>query len=433
LGLAAAALLRAKAEPLFELEADARSGADVDAVHDMRVASRRLREAMRLLAPLYPQAEFGTWYRRVRRVTRMLGPVRDSDVFIEDFSRLGRDLGEGGKQCVAFMAGYRSGQRERELEVLDRQMHKLDLSRSRREFERLTQFVADTEDAWRPLAEFAHEAVAERAATVFAAQPAALDAENLEQQHALRIDYKRLRYAVEAFAPCYGNEFDALHGTLTAFQDTLGEMHDLHVFMEMLRAPDRIAAAARADVTAEDIGEVEALLERRAIEKHRAFVKLAEKHPPEKLLPALLLPLSQGPGKMASPRVDTVEAPAEGEPESEQPAPPPEPAPEIAPLAGAEASITLRSVSAPPETPETAEPAAPAPETPAAEAPQAPETAEPQTPAAEAPRAPAPRAPAPELDHPATRVIVFPSVRSVPLVVGPDEDEEDAEATGPSA
>ena len=96
---AAPAILLAKAEPLFELEAAASGGADMDAVHDMRVASRRLRESMRLLAPLYPPAAFSAWYKRVRRVTRALGPVRDSDVFIDAFSRLNRSLDARRSAC----------------------------------------------------------------------------------------------------------------------------------------------------------------------------------------------------------------------------------------------------------------------------------------------------------------------------------------------
>jgi CHAD domain-containing protein len=105
LSQAAPALLLAKAEPLFRLEEAACGGDDMDAVHDMRVASRRLREAMRLLAPLYPAHRFDPWYRKVRRITRALGPVRDSDVFIDAFSRLNPSLGEGGSHAVAFFVG----------------------------------------------------------------------------------------------------------------------------------------------------------------------------------------------------------------------------------------------------------------------------------------------------------------------------------------
>jgi CHAD domain-containing protein len=290
---AAPALLRSKAKPLFELEQAARGGADMDAVHDMRVASRRLREAMRLLEPLYPRKEFRAWYRNVRAITRALGPVRDSDVFIDAFSQLGAQLGENGRRYVAFAVGYRMGQRTYELDVLNDRLAKLDLEESRRSFKILAGSPADSGLAGRTLADFAHAEVAVRAATVFGAQPAALKVDTIAAQHALRIDYKRLRYAVEAFAPCYGEVFDDVHSTLTTFQDTLGDLHDLHVFLDMVRSPERVEAAMQAGVSAEGIAEVERHLEARAHETFVRFARLTGEHDPERLLPALLLPLAQ--------------------------------------------------------------------------------------------------------------------------------------------
>lgn len=292
---AAPALLVAKAEPLFALESAAGSGADMDAVHDMRVASRRLRESMRLLQPLYPTDEYARWYRRVKRITRALGPVRDSDVFIDDFSSLAKDLGEGGRRAVAFMVGRRMGVRERELELLNRELARLDLGKNRRAFRRLAHGVGLSAEVKRPLADFAHAAVAERAAAVLGALPGALSEENVHEQHMLRIDFKRLRYAVEVFAPVYGDDFDKLHDTLTAFQDVLGDMHDLHIFLDMLRDPVLVGHARRAGVAAADIGEVVKILEVRAHKRFVSFVKLVAEHPAPELLAALLLPLSRRP------------------------------------------------------------------------------------------------------------------------------------------
>jgi CHAD domain-containing protein len=290
---AAPAILLAKAEPLFELEAAASGGADMDAVHDMRVASRRLRESMRLLGPLYPPAAFSAWYKRVRRVTRALGPVRDSDVFIDAFSRLNRSLDAGGQRAVAFLVGFRMGQRVRELELLQSALTGLDLAESRRSFAKLVRAPKGGADTHRPLSAFAHAAVAERIAAVYALMPSALVEANMESQHALRITFKRLRYAVEVFAPCYGDEFDSLHDTLTTFQDELGDIHDLHVFLDMVREPDRREAATAAGVSVEDLDAVEALLEKKAHRAFEQFAKMARQHPAGELLPALLLPLSR--------------------------------------------------------------------------------------------------------------------------------------------
>ena len=130
----------------------------------------------------------------------------------------------------------------------------------------------------------------------------------MPEQHALRIDYKRLRYAVEAFAPCYGDAFDALHATLTAFQDTLGELHDVHVFAEMVRDPVRAQAARAAGVTDAGLDEVVAVLDGRARERFAAFSALAEAYPADTLLPALLLPLVRRPVAADTPAPEAVPA-----------------------------------------------------------------------------------------------------------------------------
>ena len=81
---AATMILETKAKPMFALEKAVRSGKDVEALHDMRVASRRVREAMDIFQPCYKAKAFRKHYRGVRRVTRTLGTVRNLDVCIED-------------------------------------------------------------------------------------------------------------------------------------------------------------------------------------------------------------------------------------------------------------------------------------------------------------------------------------------------------------
>ncbi len=122
------------------------------------------------------------------------------------------------------------------------------------------------------------------------AQPAALGKAAHDRQHELRIDYKRLRYALETFAPCYEERFDELHALLTSFQDSLGELHDLHVFLGMVHDAQRAEAARLAGVSAEGLVEVEALLDSRAAERFAAFERLAQEHPPHVLRAALELP-----------------------------------------------------------------------------------------------------------------------------------------------
>jgi CHAD domain-containing protein len=57
-------------------------GRDPEALHDMRVASRRLRAAMDVAVPCFPR-KYGYFHRTVKELTDVLGGVRDYDVMKE--------------------------------------------------------------------------------------------------------------------------------------------------------------------------------------------------------------------------------------------------------------------------------------------------------------------------------------------------------------
>lgn len=63
-------------------KAGASDGTDIEFVHDMRVASRRLRAAMDNFADCFEKEPFKKYYKQIRTITRTMGAVRDLDVLI---------------------------------------------------------------------------------------------------------------------------------------------------------------------------------------------------------------------------------------------------------------------------------------------------------------------------------------------------------------
>jgi len=59
-----------------------RNSDDTEAVHRLRVASRRLRAALPLFPLCFPEKDLRLWIREVKECTRALGPARDTDVRI---------------------------------------------------------------------------------------------------------------------------------------------------------------------------------------------------------------------------------------------------------------------------------------------------------------------------------------------------------------
>jgi CHAD domain-containing protein len=81
--LAAARTVRARTDELFDHSENVLDTSDIERVHDMRVASRRLRAVLEIFEPCFPQGDFKTVLRDVKSLADALGERRDPDVHIE--------------------------------------------------------------------------------------------------------------------------------------------------------------------------------------------------------------------------------------------------------------------------------------------------------------------------------------------------------------
>lgn len=79
-------------QEMMSHKAGASKGVDIKFVHNMRVASRRLRAAMDNFAECFEEKPFKKHYKQVRTITRTMGAVRDLDVLIARFSDYNREL-----------------------------------------------------------------------------------------------------------------------------------------------------------------------------------------------------------------------------------------------------------------------------------------------------------------------------------------------------
>ena len=86
---AAGKVIWTRFEEMMSFRDSALEGRDIDGVHDMRVAARRLRAAMELFSDAFPRRRFKRMLRSVKGLADALGGVRDLDVMIK---RLEEDL-----------------------------------------------------------------------------------------------------------------------------------------------------------------------------------------------------------------------------------------------------------------------------------------------------------------------------------------------------
>jgi CHAD domain-containing protein len=79
---AAAKIVAVRAREVADHAHDVLDVADIERVHDMRVATRRLRAALEIFEPCFPPKEFGAALAQVKAIADALGERRDRDVTI---------------------------------------------------------------------------------------------------------------------------------------------------------------------------------------------------------------------------------------------------------------------------------------------------------------------------------------------------------------
>jgi CHAD domain-containing protein len=86
-GRAAARVIEVRAAEVFKHSAGVLDTAEIDRVHDMRVATRRLRAAMEVFEACFPSKPFRKALKEVKALADALGARRDRDVEIEFLER----------------------------------------------------------------------------------------------------------------------------------------------------------------------------------------------------------------------------------------------------------------------------------------------------------------------------------------------------------
>src|SRR3954449_10983806 len=86
--VAAARVVAVRTEELFEHAECVLDTEDIERVHDMRVASRRLRAVLEIFAPCFPKDAHRDVLRDVKALADALGERRDPDVHLEDLAKL---------------------------------------------------------------------------------------------------------------------------------------------------------------------------------------------------------------------------------------------------------------------------------------------------------------------------------------------------------
>jgi CHAD domain-containing protein len=213
---------------------------DGEAIHDLRVAIRRLRTMLKLVRKVYGGFHADAVRRAFTDVQRATGDLRDEEVLEETLDRAKVD-----HPSFREWRGRRRKIERRLRGVVVAGLRKGDLARARKLLGALLGLpVKPKRD--RDLAKFARKRVTSARKEVEAQRDVSTD--DVEGLHRLRIAYKELRYASELLAGALPADLAALAEPAARFQKRLGEIHDVDVAIATANRARALAPEARRDL-----------------------------------------------------------------------------------------------------------------------------------------------------------------------------------------
>jgi len=247
----AAQVLADRLGPVCELIAQVRCADDPQAVHQMRVASRRLRAALAVFSDALPGKKVKKWRKPMRGLTEALGEARDADVqiaFVEDrLSELDdatRPFAPGIQRLHLRLTQRRQAMQGRVVKAMDQAEASPLLTDMPDDLRRIivdtrpadpSHDAAPLEPAADPnLRNHARQAIGERLDELLGYEPYVEQPGMTEQLHEMRIAAKRLRYTMEVLQPVFGPRMDTPIKRVRRLQNDLGELHDADVWLDML-------------------------------------------------------------------------------------------------------------------------------------------------------------------------------------------------------
>lgn len=285
---AGSAARRAIAFHLGSLRANARGAkaGGVEAIHQLRVATRRIRAALRLfggcLSPLNSEAAGA----ELKWLAGAAGAIRNLDVIGRLMRGRARTLGSGRARNLATLWKDLRAKRAEERKKL---AAAIESKRCRELFARLGPPLPVAPAGDEPLESRARKLARPivrsmmRAGARIGANPTP------RKLHRLRICAKRARYAIEMMRPGGGKRLARILAEFEAMQDGLGSCHDAAVAVTWIEdwakeRPRPAATILAAGALAESLRQWENKRRRKAINEWKKF---GRKHPKNDLLDAL--------------------------------------------------------------------------------------------------------------------------------------------------
>lgn len=227
-------------------EKGSRKGDDIEELHDMRVAIRRMWAASEIFEDYLDPEELKPHLKGLRTTLRALGGVRDQDVFLEKAKHYLENLPAGQEQALDPLFEALEKEREKARKTMLTYLDSEKYARFKKDF---AAFLAVPGAGRLPTGTAKHDALPHRVRNVLPSVAYSRFAKisayaewvegpyvSIEKLHRLRIAAKGFRYTFEFFEQVLGEETKSTIKEFKGLQDLLGDIHDAAVAIELLNS-----------------------------------------------------------------------------------------------------------------------------------------------------------------------------------------------------
>ena len=262
-----------------------RLGEDIEELHDMRVATRRMRAAFEVFGQSFEPKVLKVHLKGLKATGRALGRVRDLDVFMQKAQHYLDGLPENERTGLDPLLHVWQDERGLARSEMNTYLVSAAYQEFKVKFNRFLQTPGDgalaiPQDQPTPylVREIAPVLIYNRLAAVRAYE-SVLARASIEQMHALRIEFKKFRYTVEYFREVLGGQSKEVINDIKKLQDHLGDLNDADVATNILRGFLDGWDERQADLPVSERQNPEAIvgyLAARHAERHRLMVTFQE-------------------------------------------------------------------------------------------------------------------------------------------------------------
>jgi len=214
-----------------------REAQDIEFIHRMRVASRRIRSCLPLFEECFSSKKYREWRKEIRNITRALRDARDADVQIAFLKTYIEQLEEekfcpGADRYLLRLRQRRERVQPRVIKAIDRLLESGVVEDMEKLCRKMSKGRAEVNSPETYQKAIVH--ITSRLDEIFAHEASVYIPENIKEHHAMRIAVKRLRYTMEVFSSLYEGELENQIAVCKKLQDMLGDLHDCDVWMDYL-------------------------------------------------------------------------------------------------------------------------------------------------------------------------------------------------------